>query len=95
MFEKVRPYQKKLPLTPVHSFLGKKGIWPFTAAFFEVGAFRGKGMLHKCIALRLHDIKGKVLGYAGRRLNPESMGKWIFPKGLPKSQGIAGHTQPH
>lgn len=81
-----KPFQKRLDLDPHHPFLRDKGIHAETAARFEVGAWCGPGMLQGCIAVRLRDRSGRPLGYAGRRLNPENRGKWVFPPRLPKSQ---------
>ena len=40
------------------------------------------------VAVRLHDLVGRPLGYCGRRLDPKEIalwGKWRFPKNFPKS----------
>lgn len=84
-----RPFAASLSLQHNTSFLKNKGIEPATAAFFETGAYLLPGLLSDCVAVRLHDLKGKPIGYAGRRLNPDPanrLGKWVFPKGLPKSE---------
>jgi DNA primase len=80
-----RPYRQRLDLDPLHPFLDAKGIRTETAARFEVGAWQGRGMLEGCIAVRLRDPRGRPLGYAGRRLQPDERGKWVFPPRLPKS----------
>jgi len=77
----------RLPLNGSIRWLKKKGITPKTARRFEVGLYQGQGFLSECIGLRLHDLKGRPIGYAGRRLNPKEIkqnGKWKFPPGLPK-----------
>jgi len=82
-------YTKKLPLDPHCPFLQQKGISPGTAAAFEAGAWHGQGFLANCIGLRLHDISGAPLGYAGRRCLPpeiQKYGKWKFPTAIPKKQ---------
>ncbi len=84
------PYTRRLTLEPVHPFLASRGIHPWTARRFEVGAWHGRGMLQGCVAARLHDIEGKPLGYAGRRLQPGYRPKWVFPTGLPKSRLLYG-----
>jgi DNA primase len=91
-----RPYTKRLPLDPNAGFLRDKGIGPAIASRFEVGAYHGRGMLAGCVAIRLHSSQGHVLGYAGRRLDPQHVagrGKWTFPPGLPKSKLLYGYHQ--
>ena len=85
-----RPYTRRLTLDPEHAFLVSRGIAPHTARRFEVGAWYRHGLLDGCIAVRLHDIGGQPLGYAGRRLQPERRGKWVIPRGLPKSTLLYG-----
>jgi len=82
-----RPFPHRLNLDPFTDCLEGKGINPETAARFEVGLYYGSGFLKGCIGVRLHDIDGRPLGYAGRRLDPdyvEIYGKWKFPHRLPK-----------
>jgi len=53
-------------------------------------------MLAGCVAVRLFDPKGKPLGYAGRRLDPERArtdGKWRLPYGLPRNTLLYGYHQ--
>lgn len=88
-----RPYTRRLTLDPEHAFLASRRIAPHTARRFEVGAWYGHGMLEGCIAVRLHDIQGQPLGYTGRRLQPERRGKWVLPRGLPKSTLLYGWHQ--
>lgn len=85
-----QPYTRRLTLDPEHAFLASRGISPETARCFEVGAWYGHGMLAGCIAVRLHDLGGRPLGYAGRRLQPGDRGKWVLPRGLPKSALLYG-----
>jgi len=82
-----RPFTMSLPLNGSITWLKEKGITPETAKSFDAGLYQGAGFLAECIGLRLHDLKGRPVGYAGRRLNPEQIkqyGKWKFPPGLPK-----------
>jgi len=82
-----RPFTMRLPLDGSTKWLKEKGIIPKTARRFDAGLYQGAGFLNECIGLRLHDLKGRPIGYAGRRLNPEQIkhnGKWKFPLGLPK-----------
>jgi DNA primase len=82
-----RPFTKHLPLNGSITWLKEKGITPKAARRFDAGLYQGTGFLNKCIAIRLHDLKGQPIGYAGRRLNPEQVkkyGKWKYPPGMPK-----------
>jgi len=41
------------------------------------------------VGVRLHDLEGNPIGYAGRHLTQDKVkkyGKWKFPAGLPKSE---------
>jgi len=83
-----QPFTKRLILDHSTAWLQRKGISPQTARAFESGAYHGPGLLADCIAVRLHDLHGNPIGYAGRRLNDlqaTEYGKWKFPRGLPKS----------
>lgn len=89
-----RPFTRRLHLDPHTDFLARKQITPTTARRFEVGLYRGRGMLSGCIAVRLADPQGKPLGYAGRRIDPAeatARGKWVFPPALPKSSLLYGY----
>ena len=82
-----RPFTMSLPLNGSITWLKEKGITPKTAKRFDAGLYQGTGFLNKCIGIRLHDLEGQPIGYAGRGLNPEQIkqhGKWKFPPGLPK-----------
>lgn len=82
-----RPFTASLALDPDTPFLRDKGIRPDTAASFQSGLYRGRGFLQGCVAVRLHDVDGNPLGYAGRTLDPDrarSLGKWRLPAALPK-----------
>jgi DNA primase len=84
-----RPFTARLQLDASTPWLHKKQINPATAKRFEAGAYHGAGFLSGCIAVRLHDLLGHPIGYAGRQLNPnlaKQYGKWRFPPGLPKNE---------
>lgn len=83
-----KPFSAQLPLNHKTPWFHSKQITPKTAAIFETGAYHGNGFLANSIAVRLHNVHGLPLGYAARRLPPESIkrfGKWQFPPRLPKS----------
>ncbi len=88
MTKAFRPFTKSLTLNPSTTWLAKKGITPLTAKRFEAGAYDAPGFLNGCIGVRLHDLQGHPIGYAGRRLHPKQVqlyGKWKLPTALPKS----------
>ena len=82
------PYTKALQLKPDHHFLQARGIRPPTARAFEAGWWPLAGFLEGCIGVRLHDLHGRPLGYAGRRVDRDKalcLGKWKLPRCLPKA----------
>jgi DNA primase len=84
-----RPYTRRLTLDPSHPFFRSLAITEETLRWFEAGAWHGHGFLEGTVAVRLHDLQGNPLGYAGRRLDPvaaSQWGKWKWPSGYPKSQ---------
>jgi DNA primase len=87
-----QPFTRCLVLDPCSPFLQEvKGITIETARFFEAGLSHTSAFLRDMVAIRIFDLQGHPLGYAGRRLDPESIarwGKWRFPKGFPKQQGL-------
>ena len=83
------PYTKRLRLEADTPLLRQRGILPVTAQRFEAGAYVGPGFLSNCVAVRLHDLNGHPIGYAGRRRDLEQarrFGKWKFPPRLPKRE---------
>jgi DNA primase len=84
-----RPFIKRLHLDSSNAWFKKKGISSDTSRRFEAGIYHGKGFLSDCVGVRLHDLKGRPIGYAGRRLvksQVKKYGKWKFPVRLPKNQ---------
>lgn len=86
-----RPFRRRIPLNPRAPFLqDEKGISLETATRFEAGVpDPGSTFLKQTIAVRLHDLQGRPIGYCGRRLDPETIsrwGKWRFPRRFPKGQ---------
>jgi len=84
-----RPFTKSLNLNPSTPWLNKKGITSLTAKRFEAGAYDAPGFLNGCIGVRLHDLQGHPIGYAGRRRHHKQVqlyGKWKLPPTLPKNQ---------
>ncbi|NOY27469.1 MAG: toprim domain-containing protein [Oligoflexia bacterium] len=87
-----RPFSRRIPLDPRVPFLQqRKGIGVSTAMRFEAGCTDRSGFLRGTVAVRLHDLEGRPLGYCGRNLAPdqiERFGKWRFPPGFPKGQTL-------
>jgi DNA primase len=86
-----RPYTRRLDLDPTHAFFRRLALREDTLRRFEAGAWHGRGFLEGTVAVRLHDLRGNPLGYAGRRLDPEAVrrwGKWKWPPGYPKARGL-------
>ena len=84
-----RPFTAPLRLDASTPWLHKKRINSATARRFEAGAYQGHGFLCGCIAVRLHDLLGRPIGYVGRRTDPnlaKQYGKWKLPPGLPKNE---------
>jgi DNA primase len=85
-----RPFLRRMPLNPRSVFLQqKKGITVDTAIRYEAGHADRSRFLQGAVAVRLHDVQGRPLGYGGRRLDPEDIarwGKWRFPKCFPKQR---------
>jgi len=55
-------------LDPDHPYLRKRGIEGETARFFGIG-MADRGSLKGRLAIPIHDIPGRLVGYAGRILN--------------------------
>ena len=94
-----RVFTNRLRLDHDTPLLTGKGIRSETARRFEAGRYYGPGMLAGCVAVRLHDTRGRPLGYTGRRLDPEQVqrhGKWVFPSRLPRNSLLYGfhHAYP-
>lgn len=88
-----RAFRATLDLDPCHPFFRRMGLDPETVRQFEAGAWHGGGFLAGMVAVRLHDLAGQPLGYAGRRLDPELIhrwGKWKWPPSFPKRELLFG-----
>lgn len=93
-----QPFTKRLTLDSSSVFFQKKGITQGTAKRFEAGLYHGPGFLEGCIGVRLHDLDGCPIGYAGRRTcaeNAENYGKWKFPPNLPKNEIVYNFHRVH
>jgi len=84
-----KPFTRTIALDPRAHFLQKiKKITPDTAHLFEAGTTGSSAFLRNTVAVRLHDIHGRPLGYCARLLLADQIarfGKWRFPKHFPKA----------
>lgn len=83
-----RPFCRALPLQTEHPFFRRLDLEPATLRHFEAGVWPHRGYLCGMAAVRLHDLSGQPLGYAGRRLDPDEVarhGKWKWPPRFPKA----------
>jgi DNA primase len=87
-----KPFHRSLLLNPKSDFLQKqKGISQCTALQFEAGQTNLSPFLKGTVAVRLHDMQGRPLGYCGRYIDPQTIqrfGKWRFPPLFPKAQTL-------
>ncbi len=85
-----RPFRGHITLNPVCRFLQiNKSIHIDTAIHFETGIAAYSRFLQNAVAVRVHDMIARPLGYCARRLDPiqiKHWGKWRFAKYFPKSQ---------
>lgn len=75
-------------LDPDHQYLKDRGFTPETIAYFGVGYFSGRGIMHGRVAVPIHDADGTLVAYAGRwpgQEPPEGEGKYRLPNGFHKS----------
>ncbi|MBT9560451.1 MAG: toprim domain-containing protein [Myxococcales bacterium] len=81
------PLDLELQLSHEHPHLtDARGLAPDVIRAFGVG-YCARGILRGMIAIPVHDERGTLVAYAGRRLRPEEIredGKYKFPKGFRK-----------
>jgi DNA primase len=76
----------QLALRGDHPYLAERGLSPETVAHFGVG-YCSRGILRGTIAIPIHNARGGLVAYAGRRLRPQEVreyGKYKLPKGFHK-----------
>ena len=73
-------------LDGAHPYLKERGLSAETIATFGIGCC-AHGMLRGWIAIPIHDIKGRLIAYAGRwpGVPPAGMPKYRLPRGFRKS----------
>ncbi|MDB4958168.1 MAG: primase [Myxococcales bacterium] len=81
------PLAVRLALDPTHPHLLKeRGLKEETAKHFDVG-YCARGILRGMIAIRINDVDGELVAYAGRRLkwaDIRESGKYKLPGGFRK-----------
>ena len=69
-------------LDPEHPYLKKRGFTPDTIKHFGLG-WCAKGLMQNRIAIPLHDVEGRLVGYAGRHVDEsliaQGASKYLFP----------------
>ena len=70
-----------------HPYLQQRGVDLTTAAQFGVGYYAGLGFLRQRIVFPIHDGQGRLVAYAGRRVD-DSEPRYLFPPGFRESQVI-------
>src|SRR5215467_2451331 len=70
-----------------HPYLQQRGVDLTTAARFGIGYYAGSGFLRHRILFPIHDGQGRLVAYAGRRLD-DSEPRYLFLPGFRKSQVI-------
>jgi DNA primase len=87
--ERVRvnpPLDFELTLDPKHPYLKKRGLKLETIKHFGIG-YCNMGLLKGMIAIPIHNEKGELIAYAGRRTD-EQEPKYKLPLGFNKSQVV-------
>lgn len=79
------PLGFSLTLDRRHSYLIRRGIDAATADWFEVGYYRGGGLMSGRIAIPIHDKHGRLVAYCGRAIDGGAAPRYRFPSGFQKS----------
>ncbi|MBI5769789.1 MAG: toprim domain-containing protein [Verrucomicrobia bacterium] len=81
-----KPLGFRLELDALHPYLAERGLTPETVTEFGLG-YCAKGVMAQRIAIPIHDVKGELVGYAGRWPGepPEGRPKYRLPDGFKKS----------
>ena len=84
-----RPLGFRLELDPMHPYLVERGLTLETIEEFEVG-YCAKGVMAQRIAIPIRNVKGELVGYAGRwpGYPPDGRPKYRLPDGFKKSLEI-------
>jgi len=90
-----KPLGFALKLNPAHPYFAERGLMPETVAEFGLG-YCDKGVMSGRIAIPIHNVKGELVGYAGRWPGepPEERPKYRLPDGFKKAAEVyrLGHA---
>ena len=69
-----------------HPYLTEsRGLGKDTTRYFGIGHYAGKGkMMHNRIVIPIHNVKGEIVAFAGRRIIDDDSPKYLLPKGFYK-----------
>jgi len=81
-----KPLKFKLELDASHPYLAERGLSPETVKEFGIG-YCAKGVMARRIAIPIYNVKGELVGYAGRWPGdpPDGRPKYRLPDGFKKS----------
>lgn len=84
-----RPLGFRLELDPTHPYLAERGLTLETIEEFEIG-YCARGVMAQRIAIPIRNVKGDLVGYAGRWPGdpPDGRPKYRLPDGFKKSLEI-------
>jgi DNA primase len=84
-----KPLSFVLKLDPAHPYLAERGLMPETVKEFGLG-YCDKGVMSERIAIPIHNVKGELVGYAGRWPGepPEERPKYRMPDGFKKASEV-------
>jgi DNA primase len=84
-----KPLGFQLELDPSHPYLTERGLASETIKEFGLG-YCAKGVMAQRIAIPIHNVKGELVGYAGRwpGTPPEERPKYRLPDGFKKAAEI-------
>jgi DNA primase len=90
-----KPLGFALKLNPAHPYFEERGLTPETVVEFGLG-YCDKGVMSVRIAIPIHNVKGELVGYAGRWPGepPEERPKYRLPDGFKKAAEVyrLGHA---
>jgi DNA primase len=89
----LRPLPFRLKLDPAHPYLSARGINPEHAAELGLGSCKRGTAMQDWICIPIHDERGVLVAYAGRRASdevPRGVPKYILPRGFEKRRVLFG-----
>ncbi len=84
-----KPLGFALKLANQHPYFAERGLTPETVAEFGLG-YCEKGVMSDRVAIPIHNVKGELVGYAGRWPGepPEERPKYRLPDGFKKASEV-------